>query len=190
MGINDKMQDYQLQHLSPSRPRTPTSRVKFPDWRLEDATPEEILANSDIWRASVENHLVPSACLSEDHQCVSPCPKSFWLATRKQEAFWRPGLALNSTDLVIPSAAGVKWMSLTCRTQDSKKLEERLRNKMEASETPLRPFQPHLCPIIASKGAQHRILGVICGHGNAKEDEVSIITADWCAEHGSPRDNR
>ncbi|XP_027955548.1 uncharacterized protein LOC114206132 [Eumetopias jubatus] len=127
--------------------------------------------------------------ISRQKWLVAPLP-----ATRKQEAFWRPGLALNSTDLVIPSAAGVKWMSLTCRTPDSRRLEDRLRvpssrleGIKEASETPLMPFQPHLYPIIASKaGAQPGILGVICGHGNAKEDDVSILTAHWCAEHSSP----
>lgn len=89
-------------------------------------------------------------------------------------------------------------MSLACHTQDSKKLEERLRvpssrleGTKEASDTLLMLFQPLLSPITTSKaGAQPRILSVICEHGNAKEDEVFMITAHWYTEDSSPQYKR
>lgn len=54
------------------RPRTPTPRIKFQERRLEGATPEKILVNSDICRASVKTTTGPPICLSEDHQCIRP----------------------------------------------------------------------------------------------------------------------
>lgn len=89
-------------------------------------------------------------------------------------------------------------MSLASRTQDSKKLEERqrvpssrLEGTKKASDTLLMLFQPHLSPIRASiAGAQPRILSVICEHGNAKEDEVSMIIAHWYTEDSSPQYKR
>lgn len=50
-------------------------------------------------------------------------------------------------------------------------------------QTLLEPFQSHLHPVIANNaGAQARVLGVIYGCGNAKKDEISIITAHWRTE--------
>lgn len=56
--------------LSLLKPRTPISRIKLPERRLEHATQEKILANSDIWKASVKTTTSPPICLSEDHRCV------------------------------------------------------------------------------------------------------------------------
>lgn len=56
--------------LSLLKPGTPISRIKLPERRQEHATQEKILANSDIWKASVKTATSLPICLSEDHHCV------------------------------------------------------------------------------------------------------------------------